>query len=89
MSLVGLNRFFGAVVTNPALSYTVLPTLSFIISVLIAFATGTSWGTMTIMFPLIVVPSYTASDGNENIVYGVIAGILAGAVAGDHASPIR
>lgn len=33
------------------------------------------------------VPS-TASGGNANIVYGVIAGILAGAVAGDHASPI-
>lgn len=43
---------------------------------------------MTIMFPLIVVPSYAASGGNPVIVYGVIAGILAGAVAGDHASPI-
>ena len=43
---------------------------------------------MTIMFPLIVVPSYEASGGNPVIVYGVIAGILAGAVAGDHASPI-
>jgi hypothetical protein len=32
---------------------------------------------MTIMFPLIVVPSYDASGGDPNIVYGVIAGILA------------
>eukprot|EP00956_Cyclotella_meneghiniana_P044905 scaffold342395_cov152-Cyclotella_meneghiniana.AAC.1 len=62
--------------------------MSFVIAILIAFSTGTSWGTMTIMFPLIVVPSYEASGGNPVIVYGVIAGILAGAVAGDHASPI-
>ncbi|KAL3800358.1 hypothetical protein HJC23_003654 [Cyclotella cryptica] len=88
MKAVGLNRLFGAIVTNPALNYQILPTLSFIISILIAFATGTSWGTMTIMFPLIVVPSYEASNGDSNIFYGVIAGILAGAVAGDHASPI-
>jgi hypothetical protein len=45
MQAVGLNRLFGAIITNPALDYTVLPTLSFIISILIAFATGTSWGT--------------------------------------------
>lgn len=88
MKAVGLNRLFGAIITNPALNYQFLPTLSFVISVLIALATGTSWGTMTIMFPLIVVPSYEASNGDSNIFYGVIAGILAGAVAGDHASPI-
>lgn len=76
MQAVGLNRLFGAIITNPALNFKVLPTLSFIISILIAFATGTSWGTMTIMFPLVVVPSYEASGGNTTIVYGVIAGEL-------------
>ncbi|KAL3797966.1 hypothetical protein HJC23_013204 [Cyclotella cryptica] len=88
MQAVGLNRLFGAIITSPGLDYKMLPTISFCTSILIAFATGTSWGTMTIMFPLIVVPSYEASSGDLNIVYGVIAGILAGAVAGDHASPI-
>ena len=43
---------------------------------------------MTIMFPLVLVPSYNASNGDPVIFYGVTAGILAGAVAGDHASPI-
>ena len=88
MQAIGLNRVFGSIITSPGLNPEMLPTLSFFISILIAFATGTSWGTMTIMFPLIVVPSYEASGGDPNIVYGVIAGILAGAVAGDHASPI-
>jgi hypothetical protein len=43
------DRFFGEILTNPALDYRMLPTLSFITAVLIAFSTGTSWGTMTIM----------------------------------------
>jgi len=88
MQAVGLNRFFGDVLTNEALDYRMLPTLTFIVSVLIAFATGTSWGTMTIMFPLVLVPAYEASNGDANIFYGVTAAILAGAVAGDHCSPI-
>lgn len=43
---------------------------------------------MTIMFPLVLVPAYEASNGDANIFYGVTAAILAGAVAGDHCSPI-
>lgn len=88
MVSVGLNRFFGHLITNDALDYRLLPTLTFVISIMIAFATGSSWGTMTIMFPLVVVPAYEASNGDPETFYGVIAGILAGAVAGDHASPI-
>ena len=88
MKAVGLNRLFGAIVTNPNFDFTILPTLSFVISVLIAFSTGTSFGTMSIMFPLIMVPSYEASNGDPVIFYSVAAGILAGSVAGDHASPI-
>lgn len=88
MQAVGLDRFFGEILTNPNLDYRMLPTLTFVIAILIAFSTGTSWGTMTIMFPLVLVPSYNASNGEPVIFYGVTAGILAGAVAGDHASPI-
>lgn len=87
MQAVGLNRLFGEVITSK-IDYRALPTLSFVISVMIAVATGTSWGTMTIMFPLVLVPSYQASGGNATVFYGVTAGVLAGAVAGDHVSPI-
>ena len=90
MQAVGLDRFFGEILTNPNLDYRMLPTLTFVIAILIAFSTGTSWGTMTIMFPLVLVPSYNASNGDPAVIFyhGVTAGILAGAVAGDHASPI-
>lgn len=43
------DRFFSEILTNPALDLRLLPTLTFSISILIAFATGSSWGTMAIM----------------------------------------
>lgn len=50
--------------------------------------TGTSWGTMGILFPLIMVPTYIASNGDEEIFTATVAGVLSGSVAGDHMSPI-
>jgi hypothetical protein len=53
-----------------------------------ALATGTSWGTMSILFPLIMVPTWVASNGDATIFYATTAGVLSGSVAGDHISPI-
>lgn len=50
--------------------------------------TGTSWGTMSILFPLLVIPTFQASQGDALIFYSTIAGVLSGSVAGDHMSPI-
>jgi Na+/H+ antiporter family len=43
---------------------------------------------MAILFPLILVPTYQASNGDPLIFYSTVAGVLSGSVAGDHASPI-
>lgn len=43
---------------------------------------------MSILFPLLLVPVYDATGGDEIIFYSVVAGILSGSVAGDHMSPI-
>jgi Na+/H+ antiporter NhaC len=88
MVAVGLDRLFSEMIVGGSLPPGMLPTISFVVSVFIAFATGTSWGTMTIMFPLMMLPAYQAADGEPQIFYGTAAGILAGAVAGDHMSPI-
>lgn len=88
MTSIGLDRLFSQLIVESDLEPGMLPTISFIVSIFIAFATGTSWGTMTIMFPLLLFPAYMASDGDEEIFYGTTAGILSGAVAGDHMSPI-
>eukprot|EP00934_Nitzschia_sp_Nitz4_P006005 Nitzschia sp. Nitz4//scaffold9_size221794//103683//106193//NITZ4_001350-RA/size221794-snap-gene-0.101-mRNA-1//1//CDS//3329561013//5995//frame0 len=87
MGDVGCDRLFAAWIVG-GVKAEMLPTLSFIISLLMALATGTSWGTMSILFPLVTVPAYQVSNGDEIIFYSTIAGILSGSVAGDHVSPI-
>lgn len=72
-----------------------LPVLTFLIAALISFATGTSWGTMAIMMPLVITLGYSLSVeaglgpvDQQIILHGVISSVLAGAVFGDHCSPI-
>uniref|UniRef100_A0A7S1BIJ2 Na+/H+ antiporter NhaC-like C-terminal domain-containing protein n=1 Tax=Corethron hystrix TaxID=216773 RepID=A0A7S1BIJ2_9STRA len=87
MGDVGTDRLFQNWILNSGMHAGSLPTLAFLISMLIALATGTSWGTMAIMFPLITGPTYIAAN-DERIFYATISSILAGAVLGDHVSPI-
>lgn len=72
-----------------------LPVIVFIVCGVTSFATGTSWGTMAIMFP-IVIPLSAAVTGMNNyspadthiVLIGVVSSVLAGCVWGDHCSPI-
>mmetsp|Transcript_12418 Transcript_12418/g.22436 ORF Transcript_12418/g.22436 Transcript_12418/m.22436 type:complete len:794 (-) Transcript_12418:131-2512(-) len=84
----GADNFFSSALSSDSLDYRAIPTLTFIISGVISFATGTSWGTMSIMFPIVVSASWFASDGDDNILVLTISAILAGAVFGDHATAI-
>jgi len=72
-----------------------LPALVFLIAAATAFATGSSWGTMGILMPLVVPlgwavleQSGSVAPGDMHILYSAIASVLAGAVWGDHCSPI-
>ena len=62
----------------------IVPTLVFVTGALMAFATGSSWGTFAIMIP-IVVPMAAASVIPMNI---LVAAMLSGAIMGDHCSMI-
>jgi len=72
-----------------------MPALTFIFSAIIAFSTGSSWGTMAIIYPLIM-PAIWALSMHNNLphdaalplLYNVVAAVLAGSVLGDHCSPI-
>lgn len=88
MEAIGTDRLFAAWIVSGAIPYQLLPMLTFIIAMLMALATGTSWGTMTILFPLILVPTYKASGGIPHIFYATVSAVMGGAVAGDHMSPI-
>ena len=72
-----------------------LPVIIFLVAGLTSFATGTSWGTMAILMPIVIPLSHSVSglyglDAIEMtlILQGVISSVLAGAVFGDHCSPI-
>ncbi len=67
-------------------SLALLPTLTFVTGAAISFATGTSWGTMGLLFPL-AVPAGAALGGDVNHLTTIVAAVFSGAVFGDHCSP--
>ena len=86
-SLLGAGNFVHDVISASASSFQMfLPMIIFIVSVFLAFSTGTSWGTFTIMIP-IVCTVFPTPDVYEMLVISISA-CLAGAVCGDHCSPI-
>ncbi len=65
-----------------------LPTVVFLISAGIAFATGTSFGTMGIVMPIVIPLSFALSPGDPMIPLAASGAVLSGACWGDHCSPI-
>ena len=61
-----------------------LPAVIFVVACLLAFATGTSWGTFGILIPIVT----SIFDPTDSLLYVGISACLAGAVCGDHCSPI-
>ncbi len=83
--LLGAKYFVGDVMSGQAAALgTFLPAIIFLVACVLAFATGTSWGTFGILIP-IVTAIFPA--GSELMIIGMSA-CLAGAVCGDHCSPI-
>ena len=83
-SLLGSDVFVDNLLSNAGSLTVFLPAIIFIVACIIAFSTGTSWGTFGILIPIVlaVFPAGT--------VLGTIgmSACLAGAVCGDHCSPI-
>jgi len=72
-----------------------LPALVFVVAAATAFSTGSSWGTMGILLPLMVPLAWalmaaSGMNGAEHlpILYATVAAVMGGAVWGDHCSPI-
>lgn len=82
--LLGVNEFVAGVFSGGASSlHFLLPAIVYAVSTGLAFATGTSWGTMGILLPIV------AGIGLEDKMMVIsISACLAGAVCGDHCSPI-
>lgn len=74
-------------VLGNSLPYQIIPVTIFILASVMAFATGTSYGTMGILFPLSIPLAYTANP-DINFIVLVVGAILTGTILGDHCSPI-
>jgi Na+/H+ antiporter NhaC len=93
-SELGTAEYLAATL-GEALPAAVLPALLFIVAAAVAFATGTSWGTMGILTPLAVPLLWSvleaqglADPAGHPILFAGVSTVLAGAVWGDHCSPI-
>lgn len=84
-------------ITRDILSPYWLPVLIFLVSAGVSFATGTSWGTMAILMPLVIPIAHGlgtqaalsfADPTYRVLMLGAISSVLAGSVWGDHCSPI-
>ncbi|MBN6065046.1 Na+/H+ antiporter NhaC family protein [Aggregatibacter actinomycetemcomitans] len=65
-----------------------LPALLFILASVMAFATGTSWGTFGIMLPIAAAIASHAMPGSVEFMLPCLSAVMAGAVCGDHCSPV-
>ena len=72
-----------------------VPAITFILAALVSFSTGSSWGTMAILYPLMLPATWLITqdngldyDSSMLIFYNVVACVLTGSVLGDHCSPI-
>ena len=88
-------EFVSQLLVQWSLSPVVVPVLTFLLAAFIGFSTGTSWGTMAILYPLILPASWLlcqeqgmSVDATMPLFYNVVASVLAGSVMGDHCSPI-
>ncbi len=80
---LGTAKYLASMVGG-TISPAVIPLLIFLLSSVMAFATGTSWGTFSVMMPIAL-----ALGGAMDIEPALmVATVISGGVFGDHVSPI-
>ncbi len=81
---LGAKEYVAALVESATGIKVLLPVIVFVVGCLLAFSTGTSWGTFGILIPIV----QNALDMNDPLAIICISACMAGAVCGDHCSPI-
>lgn len=88
-------NFISNLLLEASVSPYLIPTLTFIIAALVSFSTGSSWGTMAILYPLVLPTGWMLAqhqgleyEATLSIFYNIAAAVLTGSVFGDHCSPI-
>ena len=83
--LLGAAEFVEGLMNSAAAGLSgFLPAIIFLVACVLAFSTGTSWGTFGIIIPIVT----AMFPGNSEFLIIGVSACLAGAVCGDHCSPI-
>ncbi len=82
--MLAAGTFVETALEGSSISVGIFPVVLFVIATGLAFATGTSWGTFSILIPI---ATEIFAEGSPLLIIA-IAAVLAGAVCGDHISPI-
>lgn len=92
---LALGKWLAEVVVGGGFPLSLVPVIAVVLSALIAFSTGTSWGTFAIVIPLVMPISIGLAEAKGmdyahmlNATLICVGAVLSGAVFGDHASPI-
>lgn len=85
ISVLETGLYLSEVVTKANLPVAFLPVIMFVLACLMAFSTGTSWGSFGILLPI---AGQIMLDASPEMLLPALAAVLAGAVFGDHCSPI-
>lgn len=83
---LGTGLYVGEVVSSGSFPIFLLPLIIFVVAGFLAFATGTSWGTMALLIP--IAGTICTSPETSHLALPILGAILGGAVYGDHISPI-
>lgn len=92
---LGLASYLSQAACGGGFPLQLVPLIALMLSALISFSTGTSWGTFAIMIPIVMPIAIGLSEargmGLEVTMHATliaVGAVLSGAVFGDHASPI-
>jgi len=81
---LGAKVFISQLINGPAAALQdFLPAIIFLIAIVLAFSTGTSWGTFGILIPIVLAAALSPTSTIISV-----SACMAGAVCGDHCSPI-
>lgn len=79
-------------ITDGVLSPAIIPLITFLIGGVIAFSTGTAYGTVAVLMPIVMPIAYNVASGSGldpmMYIFPTIGAVFSGAIFGDHCSPI-
>lgn len=87
---MGTATWIVSALSGGGLDYRGLPSLIFLLCCIMSFCTGSSWGTMSIVFPLAIplAVGLAPESMKHTVIVDNAAAILAGSIFGDQCSPI-